>query len=122
MTPAACREFLHRRETRRQQALDARFAEAWQGFHQIVRMIRADYDPVAVYQWGSLLNRRRFLEFSDIDIAIEGIREPATFFELYGKADRLTSLPLDLVALEQIEPEFADIIRSRGVKVYERRS
>lgn len=107
---------------RRQVVLDARFAEAWDDFHRIVRMITADYDPTAIHQWGSLLNRRLFREFSDIDIAVEGITDPTTFFELYGKADRLTSYPLDLVALERIEPEFANIIRSRGVKVHERGS
>jgi predicted nucleotidyltransferase len=67
------------------------------------------------------LDRRRFWERSDIDLAIEGITDPAAFFALYGEADRLTSFPLDLVALERVEPEFAEMIRSTGRVVYEQR-
>ena len=43
----------------------------------------------------------------------------AAFFEMYGKAQALTSLPLDLVQLEKIEPEFAELIRNKGVLVYD---
>jgi hypothetical protein len=67
-----------------------------------------------------LLDRRKFSERSDIDLATEGITDAATFFALYGEADRLTRLSLDLVALENIEPEFADLIRRKGRMIYER--
>ena len=39
---------------------------------------------------------------------------------MFGEADRIASLPLDLVAIEKVEPEFAEIIRTRGKLVYER--
>jgi predicted nucleotidyltransferase len=83
-------------------------------------MLIAKYRPSRIYQWGSLLDRRRFWERSDIDIAIEGILKPSEFFELYGEADRLASLPLHLVALESIEPEYAETIRIQGRLVYDR--
>jgi hypothetical protein len=51
---------------------------------------------------------------------VEGILDPAEFFALYGDADRLTRFSLDLVALERIEPEFADLIRQKGIVVYDR--
>jgi predicted nucleotidyltransferase len=92
---------------------------AWREFRAVLDLLRAKYRPRRVYQWGSLLDRRRFWERSDIDIAVEGVTDAATFFALYGDADRLTSLPLDLVALERLEPEFAELIKSKGVLVYD---
>jgi hypothetical protein len=51
---------------------------------------------------------------------VEGILKPSEFFALFGEADQMASLPLDLVALEKIEPEFAEMIRTQGRLVYER--
>jgi predicted nucleotidyltransferase len=115
-----CRRFLLVREQQRQAQLDRRFERAWDDARAIIDLLIARYRPQRIYQWGSLLDRCRFWERSDIDIAIEGIETPDDFFALYGEADRLASVPLDLVALEKIEPEFAEIIRTKGKLVYER--
>lgn len=112
--------FLALRQARRQQAHNQRFIEAWRDFRAIVEMLISKYQPQRIYQWGSLLNPRTFSERSDIDIAIEGITEAARFFALYGEADQLARFPLDLVALEKIEPEFAEIIRLKAIVVYDR--
>ncbi|MBX3746978.1 MAG: nucleotidyltransferase domain-containing protein [Verrucomicrobiae bacterium] len=114
------RAFLEAKERQRQEGLDRRFERAWTDFRRIVDRILADYRPLRLYQWGSLLDRSRFSERSDIDLAVEGVTDPATFSAMFGMADRLTDLPLDLVALERIEPEFAGLIRRKGVLVYER--
>lgn len=114
------RAFLRRKEERRQAGIEARFQEAWRDFRAIVTRIAERYRPTRIYQWGSLLHRAHFCEWSDIDIAVEGLGSAERFFALYGDADRLTRLPLDLVEMERIEPEFADIIRMKGMVVYER--
>jgi predicted nucleotidyltransferase len=113
------RELLRRRQARQQALLSERFAEAWRDFRAIVALIAEKYKPRRIYQWGSLLNREHFSLASDIDIAVEGIPDPAQFFALYGEADRLTRFPLDLVEIERIHPEFAQLIRQHGVVVYE---
>ena len=114
------REHIRRRWEKEQGARNLRFTEAWRDFRAIVGLLVSKYRPSRIYQWGSLLDPRTFSEISDIDIAIEGITEAVTFFALYGEADRLTRFPLDLVELERLEPEFADIIRLKGVVVYDR--
>jgi predicted nucleotidyltransferase len=114
------REFLRRRQAKQQALLSERFAEAWRDFRAIVALIIEKYNPRTIHQWGSLLHREHFSVASDIDLAVEGITEPGRFFALYGEADRLTRFPLDLVAMEKIEPEFAEMIRQHGVVVYER--
>ncbi len=114
------RAFLRQKEARRQAEIEIRFQQAWRDFRAIVTHIAARYHPARIYQWGSLLQRPHFCEWSDIDIAVEGLGAAEEFFALYGDADLLTRLPLDLVEMERIEPEFADIIRMKGIVVYDR--
>lgn len=42
------------------------------------------------------------------------------FFAMYGDAEAMTRFAVDLVEMERIEPEFAEIIRMKGRVVYER--
>jgi predicted nucleotidyltransferase len=75
--------------------------------------------PKRIYQWGSLLSPEQFREYSDIDIALEGVRDPELFFKVLKEAEALTQFPVDIVQLETIEPEYASDIRTRGKLVYE---
>lgn len=86
----------------------------------IIRMLVRDYRPVRVWQWGSLLRPNAVRDYSDIDIAMEGVTDPKHFFELLGKAAAMTTFPLDIVQLEKIAPEHAADIRRKGKLVYER--
>jgi predicted nucleotidyltransferase len=98
----------------RQKALDERFQAAWAGFRSVVSMIEAEFKPARIWQWGSLLDRPRFSEISDIDIGVEGLGSADRFFRLVEKAGALTRMPLDIVELERLEPEFANLVRTRG--------
>ncbi len=120
MDVGQCREFLRRRAERRQAGLDEQFARAWREFRTVTSVAIEKYHPQRLYQWGSLLNRARFWERSDIDLAVEGLTDAARFFALYAEADRLTSFPLDLVQIERVEPEYAELIRKNGRLVYDR--
>ena len=86
----------------------------------IFRMIRQKYNPKKIYQWGSLLDRAKFQEISDIDIAVEGLLSVEDLFALLGDAEKLSDFPLDIVELERIHPLRAKSIRERGRLVYER--
>jgi predicted nucleotidyltransferase len=120
--PSQARGFVDRRESTRQVALDERFARAQREARAIISFIVSAYGPRRIFQWGSLLDRGRFWEQSDIDIAVEGVTEPERFFRMLGEADGLTDFPLDLVALEKVEPEFKELITCNGRLVYEQRS
>lgn len=112
--------FLREREKRRRAALERRYARACRDVKRIVRAWAREGAPRRVWQWGSLLHPSRFSEVSDIDLAVEGVADPERFHRLCAMAEKLTTLPLDLVQLERIEPEFAALIRERGKVVYER--
>lgn len=114
------RAFLANREERRRERLDERFAQATRDAHAIVSEIAAQVNPRRIYQWGSLLNRKRFSEISDLDIAVEGLNGPAEYFQVLGIAMNATVLPVDVVELEKLPADVAERIRSRGALVHER--
>lgn len=116
--PADTIAFLERREAARQRELDARFRAAWVDFDRIAAMIASEFAPRRIWQWGSLLRRRRFSKRSDIDIAVEGLGSAERFFRLHARAEALTTLPLHIIELERIQPEYAHLIRTAGRLVH----
>jgi len=82
-------------------------------------MIIRSFKPIRVYQWGSLLNPMNFREYSDIDLAVEGILSAESYFQMVGSAQEMTRFPVDIVQMEKILPEFAERIRREGKTVYE---
>lgn len=83
-------------------------------------MVVSEFDPDAVYQWGSLLEGRHFQEISDIDMAVCGILDAQTFFRLCARAQDLSDFPVHIVQMETIEPSYAASIKKRGRLVHER--
>jgi len=111
---SASRAWLAARDERRAERRRRLWAQAKQDADAIVAMIIEHHSPVRIYQWGSVIEPAHFAEYSDIDIAVEGLRGAEEYFALLGQAEKLTRFPLDIVELEHIEPEFARLIRSQG--------
>lgn len=118
--PKEAARYLREREAEEQKALDQRFAAMCQDAAKIIDAIAESAQPLRIYQWGSLLVRRRFRSYSDIDIAVEGIEDPVAWSAVEKLAWEATDFPIDLVQLEHIEPEYAELIRRKGRAVYER--
>ena len=119
---ARVRAYLADRAQRRRARIDERYAQATRDARAIVSEIAAQVNPRRIYQWGSLLDRKRFSEISDLDIAVEGLDGPAEFFEVLGIAMNGTALPVDVVELEKLPADVAERIRTRGALVHERRN
>ena len=115
----ARRRLLERSQERRKR-LEGLRRQAAQDAEAIAVMIAARYKPVRIYQWGSVLRPGGFQEYSDVDIAVEGVSDAAVFFRMLEDAQAMTRMSLDLVQLEKIEPEYAEEIRQHGRVVYER--
>lgn len=120
VTPQESLEFLQRRERERRARARALWCRADADARGIIRMIASDHHVARIWQWGSILHPDQFREGSDIDLALEGVGGAAEFFAIHRAAESLTEFPIDLVELEKIEPEFADIIRMKGKVVHER--
>lgn len=116
----AARDFQKRKRQRRQSALDTKYQKAQDDFRKIVDLIIEKHKPKRIYQWGSLLNKHRFSEISDIDIAVEGLPNAQSFFNLLSDAENLTDMPLDIIEMESIHEFHREMILKRGVLIYER--
>ncbi len=86
----------------------------------IIKMIINDYNPKRICQWDSLLEIKMFTDYSDIDIALEGIGSIKEIIELEKRAEGMTEFSLDIVELEKIPSEYSEIIRSKGKLIHER--
>ena len=115
------RAFLADKTRRRQERVDERFAQATREARAVISEIAVQVNPRRIYQWGSLLDRKRFSEISDVDIAVEGLNGPEEFFRVLGIAMNGTALPVDVVELEKVPADVADRIRTRGALVHERK-
>ena len=116
---AEARRFLRRKDEMRGAALRRRL-HCRRDFDRIVNLAVERYHPARIYQWGSLLDPRTFAEWSDIDIAVEGITSAEQFLALYREASEMTAFELDLVQLEKAHPTYAASIRERGRLIHER--
>ena len=114
------RAFQAAKERRRRARIQKRFERATRDAGAIIAAIAEQVNPRRIYQWGSLLDRSRFSEISDIDIAVEGLRGPAEFFRTLGIAMDGTTLPVDVIELEKVPEDIAERIRTRGALVHER--
>ena len=113
---SASRAWLRARGRRRAEGRRRLWEQATQDADRIIALIVREFRPARIYQWGSIVHPEHFAEYSDIDIAVEGLPGGAAeYFRLLAEAEELTSFPLDIVELEHIEPEFAELIRTYGV-------
>lgn len=113
------KENLKKQQALQEKQLDKLYVKAVSDCNVIIEMIIKKYDPVKIIQWGSLLNRSYFKEYSDIDIAVEGITSPEKFFALVKDAEALTDFPLDIVQLEKINPVHKESIIKKGKILYD---
>lgn len=114
------RATLERRRQDRAARLAEREKNAREAVQRILDLLLEKYKPLRVYQWGSLLHEGEFREWSDIDIAVEGLSDPLDGLRAADDASRLTDIPVDLVELDRIDPRHAATIRDEGRLLYER--
>ena len=76
----AARQRLRERDHARQQGFRVLWTRAESDGRAIIDMIVREYQHTRVYQWGSLLRPERFRDYSDIDIAVEGITDAEIVF------------------------------------------
>ena len=117
---AKARQHLEQRLQQRRLRYGQLHAQAVHDFAAILEMMVRDFHPERVYQWGSVLRPELFRDYSDIDIAVEGITAAGFFFAMLRDAEGMTVFPVDIVQMETIHPAFAQSIRERGRIVHER--
>lgn len=117
---AIMRSFVRRTREAERHVLAARLAQAQADADRIVAYLIAQLDPPRIYRWGSLLRPETFQAISDIDIALEGVADTADFGRAVEECRRMTTLPLDILRIEDVHPLYRAEIIDRGEVVYER--
>lgn len=72
--------------------------KAYQEAHVLANILYTKYSATNVYLFGSLLEKGRFNENSDIDLAVEGL-PGSIFFEAVGELLLRSKFPLNLIPL-----------------------
>lgn len=111
--------FLAARRERRARHLRELERRANEDARRIITFLIERYRPTRVYQWGSLLKPGEFREWSDIDIALEGLTDPLDGLRAADDAASMTDFPVDLVELDRIDPRHASTIREEGRLVHD---
>jgi len=82
--------------------------------------VTAEFNPEKVVLFGSITNKERFSEYSDIDIGVIGVKKE-DFFYLYSRlADRI-DWALELIDLDD-DPRFKEMVLEKGEIIYDRRN
>ncbi len=66
-----------------------------------------------VYLFGSILKEGEFYEFSDIDIAVEGLEE--AYFRTCAEVEEVVGVGIDIVEMEKCR--FRDSIERYGIRI-----
>ncbi|MFQ5398110.1 MAG: nucleotidyltransferase family protein [Anaerolineae bacterium] len=114
---AEYREGARRREAARQAQLDARFEQAWVVARQCAQILRDQFGAEKVVVFGSLTDRSRFHERSDIDLVAWDIPE-ADYLKALGEVmDVSPEFLVDLVRVEEAYDHIRKTVESQGVAI-----
>lgn len=108
-------KFYKEQEKKKKEKLQQRYYQAWSIARKAAKILHQEYKAQKVVVFGSLRNNEHFREWSDIDIAVWGIKP-----ELYYKAvARIISLSpifkIDVVDPEDCQESLKEIIEKEGI-------
>ncbi len=112
---AEYRQGARRRAAVRQSKLDERFHLAWKIARQGAEVLRTRFQAEKVVVFGSLLNRSRFHERSDIDLAAWGVSEREYLRALGSLLDLTAEFSIDLVRAEEAREHLRKEIETQGI-------
>ena len=102
---------------KQEKELEARYQKATVMAHKAAEHLKQKYQ-CQVYLFGSLLRKEKFMEHSDIDIAIANLDSKKNFWRIYSEVmGILHPFDFDLIELERIDPEVRDYILQEGLEL-----
>ena len=85
---------------------------AWTEVREAARLLKSQFGATKVIVFGSLV-KDLFGEYSDIDIAVEGVQD-SRFFEALTAVNELGDRWIDLKPIESLEPRFKARVLETG--------
>ena len=97
--------------------IDKKFKLAWKNAKLIAKLLKEKYKADTIFIFGSLTDKKRFHERSDIDLAVSGIANEK-FYKAYGEITaKFTDFDIDLVDLEDCKESLLTAIEKEGIKI-----
>ena len=87
--------------------------ETLQDIAEKLRNRFTDNDFSSLYIVGSILKTGEFYDFSDIDIAVDGLRKD--YFQVWAEIEEVTGRKIDLIEMEKCR--FKESIKKYGLKI-----
>jgi len=97
--------------------LAKRYKQAWRIAREIADILKKEYNAKKVFVFGSLIDRSRFNQWSDIDLAVSGI-PPERFYAAVGSIIGFkTNFKVDLIDINDCSKSLQKVIESEGVEL-----
>ena len=105
------------RHFQNRQVEEALWQRAWRTAHRIAAMLYKDFGATDVAVFGSLAKRESFTKWSDIDIAVWGIRSEE-YLQAVWEAEAISGLfKVDLVDFESCTDQFRERVINQAVSI-----
>jgi len=102
---------------RKERDLASRYDDAMTRARLAAGYIKQQYN-CRVFLFGSLLLKDKFMEHSDIDLAVADLAPEVNFWQLYSDVmNILHPFDFDLVEVERIDPVIREYILKKGVEL-----
>ena len=102
---------------KKEQELQARYQKAITLAYKAAEHLKQNYQ-CQVFLFGSLLEKEKFMEHSDIDIVIANLDSEINFWRVYAEVmNILHPFDFDLIELERIDPEVRGYILQKGLEL-----
>ena len=112
---AGYREGARRRQQEERRALAAREERAWRLARQVAALLRVQFAVERVVVFGSLIHPGWFTPWSDVDIAVWGLRPEDTFRAIGVAMDADAEIPVNLVDISACRPSLREVIEREGI-------
>jgi predicted nucleotidyltransferase len=106
-----------RRDRAERRALAAREQRAWTLAHRVSALLRELFHVDRMMVFGSLAHPGCFTAWSDVDIAVWGLRPEETFRAIGVAMDVDVVIPVNLVDVMTCSPALVQVVEREGIPV-----
>ncbi|HHW03164.1 MAG TPA: nucleotidyltransferase domain-containing protein [Thermoanaerobacterales bacterium] len=111
------REYMKKMLEMEKQKLAERYEKAWGVAKQIAYLLRQKYGANKVWVFGSLTNKEMFNQWSDIDIAVEGIPSEYYYKAVAEVISFSQEYKIDIVDVFECSPLMQENIQREGILI-----
>jgi len=105
------------RAERQRRETKARYDRAWELARQAAALLKSRFGASHVVLFGSLLDKKRFRRWSDVDLAAWGLQGLTYYKAQSALLDLDPAISIDLVDPENCSPNLRKIIAQEGIEL-----